>query len=221
MKAEINADGGTCRNSHLEITESKQYFINFKVMFKQIKIWSVITLMLFACNENEQDIVQPSSKKAEFLKVIKDESTAMLESSFDDLNNVFSTSSVEELRVLDTREFSKTSVLDYSRRSDLFSPYYDVIEATINSDNISRVARARRESVFSEEEQRYVNVLTNAFSLLPDRDAFGEEVKRVESEITISVSDEGSRLKLLALTTSSMSSINYLFDNEDKIMKQM
>ena len=189
-------------------------------MFKQIKIWSVLTFMLFACNENEQEVAPLSAKETDLLSSISEESTAMFDASFTDLNELFSSSSVSELETFDAKEFSKSSVLDYSKQSDFLSPYYEVIASVVNADNFSPAARASNESTFNEAEQQYVNTLTEAFSLLPDREVFGEEVKRIEDEIISNVSDEESRLKLLAISTSSTASVNYLFDNSEGIFAQ-
>ena len=182
----------------------------------------ILTLLVvgFGCNQGENEVTL-DSQEAELLNVLSAESTAMFDASFTDLNELFSSSSVTELESFNADEFSRNSVLDYAKGSAFLSPHYEAIEAVVGSNSLSHAARTTSENVFTEEEQQYVDVLTEAFSLLPDRDAFEKEIGRVESEITSSISDEESRLKLLVIATSSVASVNYLFDNEDKIMEQM
>ena len=195
-------------------------FINFiRIMFKQIKLWSVIALMFFACNDNEQS-VQLSNQETELLNTIAEESTNMFASSFADLNEVFASSSVNELATFDSEQFTKTSVLDYSIQSDFLSPHYEAIESVVNADNFSSAARVSNEPPFNETEQQYVDALREAFELLPDREVFEGEIRRIEAEITLNISDEESRLKLLVIATSSLASVNYLFDNSEEIFAQ-
>ena len=188
-------------------------------MLKQIKLWSVIALIFFACNDNEQEL-QLTNQETELLNTIAEESTNMFGSSFADLNEVFASYSVRELKTFDTEDFSKSSVLSYSKQSEFLSTHYEAIESVVNADNFSPTAKVSYEPAFNEEEQQYMDALTEAFALLPDREAFKEEVREIEAEISSTIADEESRLKLLAISTSGLASVNYLFDNSEEIFAQ-
>ena len=144
----------------------------------------------------------------------------MFASSFDDLNEVIASSSEEELKVLDFKEVSNNSILNYSRNSDFLSPHYDAIKSAINTDG-TYLARARNENVFSKEEQGYLDELQDAFSLLPDREVFDKEVKRIENKIVSNILDEENRFRLLATVKSSVAQVDYFFDNKAKVIEQL
>ena len=188
-------------------------------MLKQIKLWSVIALIFFACNDNEQEL-QLTNQETELLNTIAEESTNMFGSSFADMNEVFASYSVRELKTFDTEDFSKSSVLSYSKQSEFLSTHYEAIESVVNADNFSPTAKVSYEPAFNEEEQQYMDALTEAFALLPDREAFEEEVREIEAEISSTIADAESRLKLLAISTSGLASVNYLFDNSEEIFAQ-
>ena len=189
--------------------------------------------MLFVgCQKNDGETLlqQTEQEDVAFLKLVSNETTSMFSSVIGDLNNEFRSLSPSKLSNFDAETFTEKSILNYSKTSQMLSPHFEEIEQVFEQDQLEKTPGTKFDVYSSqnysyaslqEQEQGFVLEIQNAFSLMPDIDAFKNMIASINVRISNEISEESTRLKLLTISATSEATGVYWAENQEQILTEM
>jgi len=185
---------------------------------KKILIILIVFSPVFACDHDETEPL--NAQEIELLRIIEDESANMFSASIKSFDDILTKTPDENLSSLNTTDFSRKAVLNYSKKSDFFIPHLETIEMSV-SNRYYQNGRISNNHSFTDKEQLYINQLMEAFSTLPNFNLFTNKVEELESQVKSEIQEEKSRLKLLSTIAVSRASVKYFFDNKETINEML